>query len=66
MEVEKIEQRGCCIENVGNAIRYLESINYYRLSAYFLPFRKTDDSLLAGLRRVKIAQKSTLVATFPL
>ncbi|WP_407455848.1 Abi family protein [Fibrobacter sp.] len=34
-QVEKNEQRGCCIENVDEAIRCLESINYYRLSAYF-------------------------------
>jgi abortive infection bacteriophage resistance protein len=39
-QAEKIEQRGCCIESVDDAVRCFESINYYRLSAYFLPFRK--------------------------
>lgn len=55
-QVEKIEQRGCCIENVDDAIRCLESINYYRLSAYFLPFRKADGVYNAGTSFSRIVQ----------
>ena len=55
-QVEKIEQRGCCIENVDDAVRCLESINYYRLSAYFLPFRKDDGSYNAGTSFSRIVQ----------
>lgn len=39
-QAEKIEQRGCCIENLDDAVRCLETINYYRLSAYFYPSEK--------------------------
>lgn len=55
-QAEKIEQRGCCIESVDAAVRCLESINYYRLSAYFLPFRKQDGSYNAGTSFSRIVQ----------
>lgn len=55
-QVEKIKQRGCCIEDVDVAVRCLESINYYRLSAYFLPFRNADGSYNAGTSFSRIVQ----------
>ena len=41
VQLSLLKSRGCFIENDEVAIKILENINYYRLSAYFLPF-KTD------------------------
>jgi abortive infection bacteriophage resistance protein len=37
-----LKQRGCVVEDDSYALRMLADINYYRLSAYFLPFRDGD------------------------
>ncbi|MCL2244305.1 MAG: Abi family protein [Treponema sp.] len=47
-QVEKLRLRGCFIENEVNAIKILSNINYYRLSAYLLPFKEQDDSYSKG------------------
>ena len=38
-QVEKLTQRGCIISDKDACKRVLASVNYYRLSAYFLPFK---------------------------
>lgn len=47
-QLQKIEERGCIIEDRKTAIDVLKQINYYRLTAYFLPFRKPDKNYIAG------------------
>ena len=37
-QVNLLQQRGMIIEDTATAIFYLQHINYYRLSAYWLPF----------------------------
>ena len=41
-QLEKIRSRGCIIADETFAKNKLQQINYYRLTAYFLPFRRTD------------------------
>jgi abortive infection bacteriophage resistance protein len=43
-QLEKIRSRGCQIEDAASARQALSITNYYRLSAYFLPFKKSDGS----------------------
>ena len=43
-----LRSRGCAIEDEVFAESALSRINYYRLSAYFLPFKAGDDSYLPG------------------
>ena len=38
-QVEKLTRRGCIISDKDACKRVLASVNYYRLSAYFLPFK---------------------------
>ena len=38
-QLQKLKDRGCVIDNDKKCISILESINYYRFSAYFLPFK---------------------------
>ena len=38
--VALLESRGLIISDEAKAVRYLESIGYYRLSAYMYPFLK--------------------------
>ncbi len=45
-QIEKLRLRGCIIEDEAHAIDILTKVNYYRLTAYFLPFKKKDNSYL--------------------
>jgi abortive infection bacteriophage resistance protein len=47
-QLKKIESRGCIVPNEKRAIEILHRINYYRLTAYFLPFKRTDDTYKYG------------------
>ena len=39
-QLSKLKERGCIIEDEPKCIEMLANVNYYRLSAYFLPFKK--------------------------
>ena len=43
-QLQKLKDRGCIINDDKKCISILKSINYYRFSAYFLPFKKDDDT----------------------
>jgi abortive infection bacteriophage resistance protein len=43
-QVDLLKDRGLIIENESTTIDYLQSISYYRLSAYFLPYQQTKDT----------------------
>jgi abortive infection bacteriophage resistance protein len=47
-QIEKLRSRGCKITDVSFCTKVLSQINYYRLSAYFLPFKKSDGNYLPG------------------
>ena len=55
-QLKKLEYRNCFIENTARATEILESINYYRLTAYFLPFKKSDDTYIEGTTLEKVYQ----------
>ena len=44
----KLKERGGIIEDEGFAMKVLKNINYYRLSAYFIHFRKDEALILRG------------------
>lgn len=44
----KLKERGCIIENEDFAMDILKNVNYYRLSAYFIPFKKDEKSYFEG------------------
>ena len=48
-QLEKLKKRGCIINDDKKCISILESVNYYRLSAYFLPFKLNDGNYKEGL-----------------
>ncbi len=45
-----IEVKGFHIEDLESCISFLNQANYYRLSAYFLPFRKKDGTYIHGIK----------------
>ena len=47
-QLQKLKDRGCIVENENIAIEVLKNINYYRLTAYFLSFKKDDKTYLEG------------------
>ncbi len=53
-QIAKLLSRGCVIEDVANCERILSEIDYYRLSAYFLPFKKSDDTYKEGTSFTKV------------
>ena len=48
-QLEKLKERGCIIIDDKKCISILESVNYYRLSAYFLPFKLDNGNYEEGL-----------------
>ena len=53
-QLSKIRERGCLIEDEATCLKILEVVNYYRLTAYFLPFRNSDSSYLPGTSLEKV------------
>ncbi len=47
-QIEKIRSRGCFISDESVCEEILSKVNYYRFSAYFLPFKAIDDNYLPG------------------
>ncbi|MCL2831850.1 MAG: Abi family protein [Treponema sp.] len=47
-QIEKLRLRGCIIADESQAIEILSKVNYYRLTAYFLPFKQPDETYRAG------------------
>jgi len=41
-QIEQLESRGMIFTNVAKAEHYFSHINYYRLTAYWLPYKKLD------------------------
>ncbi len=44
-QLEKIAKRGCIIDDEQSALEFLK---YYRLTAYFLPFKTQEDKYISG------------------
>jgi len=55
-QIALLRSRGCFVEDESFAESALSRINYYRLSAYFLPFKASDDSYQPGTSFNKIYQ----------
>ena len=47
-QVELLKKRNCCISDPVFCRSVLQQVNYYRLSAYFLPFRGQDGNYRDG------------------
>ena len=43
-QLNLMKLRGLVIENEDKCLEYLQHINYYRLTAYLLPFKQSDDT----------------------
>ena len=53
-QLQKLKKRGCIINNDDIAIKVLHHINYYRFTAYFLPFKISEDEYVAGTSFKKV------------
>ena len=47
-QLDKLKLRGCITKNDAFCMSVLKAVNYYRLSAYFLPFKNNDDTYVKG------------------
>jgi abortive infection bacteriophage resistance protein len=47
-QIEKLRSRGCIIKDEEQAVEILSKVNYYRLTAYFLPFKQANETYYAG------------------
>ncbi len=47
-QIEILRSRGCIIQDENLAKDILSKTNYYRLTAYFLPFKLSDDTYITG------------------
>ena len=48
-QLEIIKLKGFVVNNDTECIEFLKQVNYYRLSAYFLPFRKKDGAYFENI-----------------
>jgi len=48
-QLELLKSRGLEISDNTLALKYLNEISYYRLSAYFLPYQKVKDRFDDGI-----------------
>ena len=48
-QAKHIKEKGFIIESLPSCIDFLSQTNYYRLSAYFLPFKKPDGTYLDNI-----------------
>lgn len=55
-QVDKLISRGCEIEDRSFAEEILRRINYYRLTAYFLPFKNEDGTYKKGTSFLQVYQ----------
>lgn len=53
-QLKKLKFRGCKIEDEQRGLGILRRVNYYRLSAYFLPFKASDDQYINGTTLYKV------------
>ena len=47
-QLTKLKERGCVVEDEAACCEVLKAVNYYRLSAYFLPFKGADERYKDG------------------
>lgn len=52
----KLKKRGCIVSNDEKCLDILRQVNYYRFSAYFLPFKTLDDQYIGGIEFFKVFQ----------
>jgi len=55
-QIEILKTRGCIIEDEVSAKKILSTVNYYRFSSYFLPFKQADDTYITGTTFDKVYQ----------
>jgi len=55
-QLDLLVGRDCDVGDVQKAIAILEKVNYYRLSAYFLPF-KDGDKYIKGTKLKTVYQR---------
>jgi len=46
--VDLLKSRELIVENQEDVIKFLKQVNYYRLTAYFIPFQKPHDVFISG------------------
>ena len=58
-QADLIISRGLVVDDKEKLVNILQSVNYYRLSAYWYPFKRPDESLLSGITLEKIWRRYT-------
>lgn len=48
-QIERLRSHGCDVEDASFAQTVLSQVNYYRFSAYFLPFKEKDGGYIEGI-----------------
>jgi abortive infection bacteriophage resistance protein len=48
-QADLLHSRGLTINNSKEAVKFLKQVNYYRFSAYCIPFQKSPDAFIPGV-----------------
>ena len=55
-QVQLIREKGFIISDEKKAVEFLKEANYYRLSAYFLPFKKDDQTFEKNIDFIRVCK----------
>jgi len=55
-----LQRRGLSVDSPDEAVKFLQRVNYYRFSAYCLPFQNTRDKFIAGTMFARIIELYSL------
>lgn len=53
-QISKLKEHGCLIGDEERVRKVLSEVSYFRISAYFLPFRRADKSYVNGITFEKV------------
>lgn len=59
-QIERLERRGMVVEDREKAAEYLMRLGYYRLSAYWYPFRKVENAVVTDAFKEGASFKTVL------
>ncbi len=55
-QVSLLQSRGLIISDIAAAVKFFQQVNYYRFSAYCLPFQTEHDRFISGITFGKIVE----------
>ena len=63
-QVQSLIDKNINVDNFDDCINFLKKVNYYRFSAYYLPFKGSDGKCTIDLPFNKVKKCTNLIVSF--